>query len=79
MGQAPGPSEQEGHPSYSATPPISTAALSPPKLWAPGDAAQSQFSWEGFLEEEQVGPGQAGERRLTSGEQMLRPLAPEVG
>lgn len=36
-------------------PPISTAALSPPKPGAPGEVAQSQFFWEGFLEEEQVG------------------------
>lgn len=49
VGQVLGPSEQEGHPSYSPPPPlphpdpISMAALSPPKPWAPGEVAQSQF------------------------------------
>lgn len=43
---------QDGHPDQ---PPVSMAALNPPKPWAPGEAAKSQVIWEGFLEEEQAG------------------------
>lgn len=51
IGQALGPSKHEDPRDHA---PVSMAALSPPKPWAP-EVAQSQVIWEGFLEEEQVG------------------------
>lgn len=44
------------------------AALSPPKPWAPGEVAKSQFIWEGFLEEEQVGKEKRNGGRAGQGE-----------
>ena len=38
------------------------AALTPPKPCTPGEVAKSQFIWEGFLEEEQVGKKRSGAR-----------------